>query len=98
MTNENVVIDPLIKQLLDSAATGEAAKLFLQSHLGRHIASRAADDVEEAIAKLIEHEPSDAVGIASLQATINVAKQSIIYLTEAIAEGDNAMRQLNDES
>ena len=98
MTNENVVIDPMVRQLMESAAIGEAAKMFLRSDLGQHIASRAADEVEEAIAKLVDHDPNDAKGIAALQSTINVAKQSIIYLTEAIAEGDNSMRQLHEES
>ena len=97
MTGENVIIDPLIKQLMESAATGEAAKLFLQSGLGRHIAQRAADEVEEALALLVDVPPTDSVRIADLQAQVKVARQSIIYLTEAIAEGDNALRQLHDD-
>lgn len=98
MTGENVIIDPLIKQLMESAATGEAAKMFLQSELGRHITQRAADEVEEALAQLVEVPPTDSARIAELQTQIKVAKQSIVYLTEAIAEGDNALRQLHDES
>ena len=98
MTNENVVIDPLIKQLMESAATGEAAKMFLQSELGQHIAQRAAEEVEEAIAQLIEADPNDAKEILRLQTTINVSKLAIVYLTEAITVGNNALRELHDES
>ena len=98
MTGENVIIDPLIRQLMESAATGESAKLFLQSDLGRHITQRAADEVEEALALLVEVPPTDSARIAELQTQIKVARQSIVYLTEAIAEGDNALRQLHDES
>lgn len=98
MSNDHAIIDPMIRQLMESAAIGEAAKLFLSSDLGRHVTNRAADEVDEAISMLIEHDPCDAKGIAALQAKINVAKQSIVYLTEAIAEGENALRQLHDES
>lgn len=97
MTTENQIIDPAIKELMESAATGEAAKLFLQSELGRYVAGRAADDVEESIAKLIEADPGNAQLILKLQTEINVAKQAIVYLTEAMTEGDNAMRQLHSE-
>ena len=93
----NVVIDPLIRELMETAATGEAAKLFLGSDLGRYIAQRAADEIDEALARLVEAPAADCARIAELQAQIKVARQSIIYLTDAIAEGDNALRQLHDE-
>lgn len=97
-TNENVVIDPIVRQLMEAAATGEAAKLFLQSELGRYIAGKAAEEVEEAIAQLIEADPHDAKEIQRLQTVINVAKQSIVYLTDAISIGNNALRELHEES
>lgn len=98
MSTDNVIIDPLIRQLMDSAATGEAAKLFLGSDLGRHVAQRAADEVEETLALLVDAPAADSARIAELQTQIKVARQAIVYLTEAIAEGDNALRQLHDES
>lgn len=98
MTQANAAFDQHLHELMDSAATGEAAKLFLQSGLGRHLTSRAADDVDEAVAKLIDADPTDAKLILSLQTTINVAKLAVTYLTDAISEGDNAMRALHDES
>ena len=96
--SQNAVFDPLIRELMESAATGEAAKLFLQSDLGRHLTGRAADDVDAAIEKLIDADPADSSLIMALQTEIKVAKQAIIYLTDAISTGDNAMRALNDES
>ena len=98
MNTDNVVIDPLIRELMETAATGEAARLFLGSDLGRHIAQRAANEIDEALARLIEAPATDSARIAELQTQIKVAKQSIIYLTDAIAEGDNALRQLHEES
>ena len=95
--SNNVVIDPLIRELMESAATGEAAKLFLGSGLGKHIAQRAADEVDEALAELIEADPNDAAAIRALQTRINVARQSVVYLAEAISEGDNALQQLHGE-
>ncbi len=98
MSQENAIFDPLMRELMESAATGEAAKLFLQSDLGRHLTARAADDVDAAIEKLIEADPNDAAQIMALQTEIKVAKQAIIYLTDAISTGDNAMRALHEES
>jgi len=95
---DNPILDPVIRELMNTAATGEAAKLFLQSELVRHVTQRAADDIDEAIAKLCEVNPNEAQAIQALQFRINVAKQSVIYLTESMAEGENAMRQLNDDN
>ena len=93
-TGETVVIDPMIKELMESAAIGEAAKLFLQSELGGHIARRAAEEVEAATARLIEADPADISLIARLQTEIKVSKQGISWLVDAMTSGDHAMKQL----
>lgn len=93
-TGETVVIDPMIKELMESAAIGEAAKMFLQSELGGHIARRAAEEVEAATARLIEADPADISLIARLQTEIKVSKQGITWLVDAMTSGDHAMRQL----
>ena len=56
----------------------------------------ALDD--DAVEKLIDADPNDSARILALQTDIKVAKQSIVYLTDAISTGDNAMRALHDES
>ena len=93
-TGETVVIDPMIKELMESAAIGEAAKMFLQSELGGHIARRAAEEVEAATARLIEADPADISLIARLQTEIKVSKQGITWLVDAMTSGDHAMKQL----
>ena len=93
-TGETVVIDPMIKELMESAAVGEAAKMFLQSELGGHIARRAAEEVEAATARLIEADPADISLIARLQTEIKVSKQGISWLVDAMTSGDHAMKQL----
>lgn len=93
----NVVIDPLIRELMESAATGEAAKLFIQSALGRHLTARAAIEVEDALAELVDAPATDALAIAALQTRIKVASQAIAWLAEAMTEGENALRQLQDD-
>ena len=95
-TGETIVIDPMIKELMESAAIGEAAKMFLQSELGGHIARRAAEEVEAATASLIEADPTDIRLVAELQTTIKVAKQGITWLVDAMTSGDHAMKQLNE--
>ena len=93
-TGETVVIDPMIKELMESAAIGEAAKMFLQSELGGHVARRAAEEVEAATARLIEADPADISLIARLQTEIKVSKQGISWLVDAMTSGDHAMKQL----
>ena len=98
MSTGNQIIDPIIRELMESAATGEAARMFLLSDLGKHVANRAADDVEEAIAELCDVDPYDGKAVAALQVRINVAKQAMVYLNEAMTNGEHALRQLEDES
>ena len=94
----NPALDPVIKQLMESAAIGEAAKTFLQSGLGSHITQRASDEADAAMTELITVEPTNAAKVAELQARIRVAAQAVAWLTEAIAEGENALRQLHEDS
>ena len=98
MLTDNPIIDPLIRELMEQAAIGEAAKLFLQSELGGHVARKAAEDVEEAMAKLCECDPNDAKTIAALQLDIRAAKGAIVYLSELMTAGEHARRQIDDES
>ena len=98
MSQANAIFDPLTRELMESAATGEAAKLFLQSDLGRHLVARASEDVDDAVEKLIDADPNDSARILALQTDIKVAKQAIVYLNDDISTGDNDMRALHDES
>ena len=41
---------------------------------------------------------ANAAKVAELQARIRVAAQAVAWLTEAIAEGENALRQLHEDS
>lgn len=94
----NAIMDPLIRDLMESAATGEAAKLFLQSAMGRSITARAVSEIDEALAELVEADPGDSRLIAEIQRRIKVPAQAISWLTDAITEGDNALARLHDDS
>ena len=89
--------DPTVKHLLDTAAYGEAAKLFIQSDLGKYLAERAADEVEVAMTKLLDVSPTDTEAIAALQRRANNARGAIQWLMATISAGDNALRQLEEE-
>ena len=93
----NNINDPVIKQMLETAAYGEAAKMFMQSDLGKHIASRATDEIEEAMNALIDVSPTNVEAISALQRKANNARGAIQWLMEAISAGDNALRQLEEE-
>lgn len=92
----NIVIDPHVKALMDSAATGLAAKEFISSQFGKHIVNRASIEVDDALAEFIEADPTNAKSIASIQNRIHVAQSAIQWLMEAITEGENAMRELDE--
>lgn len=98
MSHGNAIIDPLVRELMESAATGEAAKLFLNSEFGRGITARAVEEVEEAYADFVEADPNDAKLIAYIQRRIKVPIRAITWLTEAVDAGDYAMRQLHEAS
>ena len=92
------VIDPILKDLMESASTGEAVKMFLQSELGRSITNRAVEEIDEAMAELVEADADNRALISSIQNRIKVPSRAISWLTDAMAEGDNAMMRLNVES
>ncbi|MFA7290902.1 MAG: hypothetical protein WC023_01515 [Rhodocyclaceae bacterium] len=94
----NHIIDPQVKALMESAAIGEAARLFLRSDMGAYLTQRAAAEADEAMSELIDADPGDAKLIAAIQQRIRVASQAIGWLVEAMSEGDNALRALEEES
>jgi len=98
MSGENPIIDPLIRDLMDKAATGEAAKMFLRSGLGKHITARATQEADEAICQLIVVDPNRTDLVLALQNQIKVAAQALTWLAEAISEGDNALNQLEENA
>lgn len=96
MSQENIVIDPMIRQLMESAAIGMAAKEFMASDFGKHIANKAAEEIDEALAQMIDADPEDAKTIRSLQNKIHVAQTALSWLMDTIGEGDNAMRAIDE--
>lgn len=93
----NVVIDPQIRALMESAATGMAAKEFIASDFGKHLVEKATIEVDEALAELVDAEPADADSIRAIQNRIHIAQSAIRWLMESITEGENAMRELDQD-
>lgn len=96
MSYENPLVDRDVKKLLESAAIGEAARMFLESDLGKHIINRAAEEIDEAVFALVDIDPVRISDVARLQNEIKVARQSIFYLTDAISAGENALSTLEE--
>ena len=93
----NITIDSTTKALMDDAATGEAARMFLQSDLGKYIIAEATAQCDEATAELIDCVPTDSVKIAELQFSIHCAKGASTWLTDAITRGDQSLRLLYEQ-
>ena len=96
MSQENIVIDPMIRQLMESPAMWLAAKEFMASEFGKHIASKASEEIDEALAQMIDADPEDAKAIRELQTKIKVAQTAVSWLMDTIGEGENAMRALDE--
>ena len=62
-----------------------------------NIASRATDEIEEAMNALIDVSPTNVEAITALQRKANNARGAIQWLMETISAGDNALRQLEEE-
>jgi len=93
-----VILDPLMKQLMEQAAIGEAADEFMRSGLGEYLIKRATDEADSAMMELVDVDPTSPAKVAELQFRIKVATTAISWLNEAVAEGRNALRQIHDES
>lgn len=82
--------------LLAEAILGKDAQEFLDSDLGRYIAGRADQEAQEAAAKLKRIDPKDTEGIRALQNEIWRAEHLMIWLTELINGGNQAIQQLDE--
>ena len=90
------ITDPIIRQLMETASFGEAAKIFLNSDMGKYIVDKATEEIDEAVAGLIDADPFDTKKITELQLKIRSAQGAITWLGESITEGNHAILQLEE--
>jgi hypothetical protein len=85
------------RQNLAVVELGIEAQTFIGSNLGRYVLARAEAEREEALAKLIEQDPSDVNAVRRLQSDIRVIDRAQQYLADAISEGEAMGQHLIEE-
>lgn len=83
--------------LLRRVEIGLDAQRFLNTALGRDIQDRAVREVEDALIEMKTVDPTDVKRITELQFQIRVAEQFFVWLDQAIAEGNGAEQELNQQ-
>lgn len=76
---------------------GIDAESFLGSTLGKHIATKAQDEIDEATQKLIATSPSDVENNTKLRNRIYVASQAITWILQAASEGKAAHDRIREQ-
>jgi hypothetical protein len=87
--------------LLEVAVLGESARQFLQTDLGDYILKRARDEIDSATEELKKASPHFIWGrkkIVRLQGQIAVCERVIHWLAEAITDGDQATKIIEDRN
>ena len=98
MTEENLIVDPVVRAMMEDATLGEQIKLFMQGDIGRYIIERAKADADEALSELANVDPEDPKAIREAQMKLRVVERVLSWLQDAITAGNNAMRELHEES
>ena len=94
MLNPN---DPVVR----TAVFGRQVEEFVNSDIGRHIAKRADDEINDCLEELKRISPDWPWGrrkIARLQNRIATAERVMNWLAEAITEGHQAMNIIEDKN
>lgn len=84
------------ESLLRLADFGDEVDQFLKSRVGQYMLQMASVEVEQAVGKLKECDPEDAVEVRKWQGKIHVAESVQQWLIEAVAAGLQAMTRLEE--
>lgn len=78
------------------ARLGVEVNQWFNSKVGKHVIAKAEGEIEEVTAALLDIDPTDKDGIAALQTKAAQARLAVIWLNEAIIDGDVAYRELQE--
>jgi len=70
---------------------------FYGTNIGKYLLKKVDDEIEEASVELSEVDPEETNQVRNLQNRIYRARQLIIWLNEAIIEGEQIKEQLDQE-
>lgn len=81
-----------IQQIRNQIAFGLDCKAFMDSSIGRYLAAKANGDIEAATDALKTVDPTNPDAIRKLQNDIKCAENFLLWMGEAVTEGENAER------
>ena len=84
------------ESLLNAAHLGIEAKNFIKSTLGRYLIKKIDDQVTDALHRLRNADPHLPYEIQAIQNEIKIAEASKYFLLEAVHEGYNCQRLIEE--
>lgn len=89
---------PELTQIRAQIAFGMDCKAFMESQLGRYLTAKAHADIDAALESLKTASPTNADGIRKLQNDVKCAENFLLWIGEAVTEGENAERTFIESS
>ncbi len=71
---------------------------FMQSPIGKYLTERANDDIENALEQMKRADPFDGKEVQRLQNEIHRAEMFLLWMGQAVTEGENASRSFIEAS
>lgn len=90
--------DPEMQQIRATIAFGMDVEAFMQSSIGKYLTARANADIEDALERLKTIDPQDWKLIQSTQNEIHRAEMFLLWMGQAVTEGENATRAFVEAS
>ena len=85
-----------LQQIRNQVSFGLDCQAFMQSTIGKYLAGRANADMESALEDMKTVNAEDPKAIRELQNRVKVAECFLIWMGEAVTEGENAERTYID--
>ena len=79
-----------VREMYSAVSLGIDAVAFLKTDIGRYLLRKCHEDRTDALADLVDVEPSNSEQIRALQSIIKRADSFEFWLSSAIEEGKNA--------
>ena len=83
-----------LQQIRAQVAFGMDVEAFMQSQIGRYLQEKANADRDAAMEALIDVDADDPSAVRKLQMDARCATNVLLWLGEAVSEGQNAALQL----
>ena len=88
--------DRELTQIQAQIAFGMDVQAFMRSSIGQYLTAKANTEIEAALQALKTADPEDAKAIRTLQNDAKCAENFLLWMGEAVTEGENSQRTYID--